>query len=268
MGVDCDDVVLRFWAGNTGGRPHIATLWRDTVIWPSPSVNLHIAMSPPCTSLSNARSGATVEAKEAGLDGIRQSIDWVLAKGYTSWSLENVSTPETRRVVNEYVEANPELVAWTVVDAYDHGAPTSRRRLICGPPELVQALREMPVRRVSIAEAFVAAGVDLPAQYIKNSTRTRDGRPCLRSARGAAHTQTASHPLMWANQDGSTVKCLTVRHTAIIQSFPQTWMLPTSTRHAIHALGNAVCPVVGESIMRAAIAVWEMRARQAKTCEV
>lgn len=256
-GVDCDDAVLRLWAGNTCGKACVATLWRDPVTLPPPRPNLHVALSPPCTSLSNAQRSATAEAKEEGLDAIRQSIDWVLKQGYESWSVENVNTPATRQLMHEYVDAKPDRVAWTVVDAYDHGAPTNRLRLICGPPPLIRALREMPVRRLSVAQAFAAAGVELPAPFIKNSTRTRHGRACLRSVQGPAHTQTASHPLMWARGDGSTVRCLTVSETAIVQSFPPHWMLPVSSRRAIRALGNAVCPVVGEAIMRAAMAARE-----------
>jgi hypothetical protein len=84
-GVDCDDVVLRLWAGNTGGKACVATLWRDPVTLPPPRPNLHVALSPPCTSLSNAQRSATAEAKEEGLDAIRQSIDWVLKHCAIRW---------------------------------------------------------------------------------------------------------------------------------------------------------------------------------------
>ena len=45
-----------------------------------------------------------------------------------------------------------------------------------------------------------------------------------------------------------------VRETAIIMGFPEDWLLPTSTRAAIKALGNAVPPPLSHAIMRAACA--------------
>ena len=190
-----------------------------------------------------------------GKDGIRQALQVVLNYKYTSWSLENVSTPTVRELLDEFALRAPDLVSYTTVDAGELGAPTTRRRLIAGPPAMIERLREIPVHRVSVAEAFAAAGVNLPAQYIKNSTRSRDGSACIRSVSSQAHTQTASHPLTWCRADGRTVRCLTVEETAIIQGFPQKWMLPRGSRAGIRALGNAVAPPVARAVMRAACEV-------------
>lgn len=95
--------------------------------------------------------------------------------------------------------------------------------------------------------------LELPAQYIKNNTRTRKGAKCIRSVEGPSHTQLASHPLTWAHVDGSTVRCLTVKETALIQGFPSKWILPMGSRNGIRGVGNAVVPCVAEAIMKAAI---------------
>jgi site-specific DNA-cytosine methylase len=202
----------------------------------------------------SAQIGDAIDPDD-GTGGIRQAIAVVLKYGYTSWSLENVSTPPVRAVMDELVNATPHLVAYTTVDAADFGAPTTRRRLIAGPPAMIQHLRETPVIRVSVAEAFKSAGVPLPAQYIKNSTRTRDGNACVRSVQGPAHTQTASHPLTWCKADGTTVRCLSVAETAVIQGFPVHWMLPSGSRAGIRALGNAVVPSLAKAVMLAACEV-------------
>ena len=240
-GYDCDDCVLRLWASNTGGKGVVATLWTDRVQIPPPRRNLHIHLSPDCTTMSKARrpGKAPVDGSDGG---IRQAIEFVLKRGYKSWSLENVSTPAVRELVQGFVDAAPRLIAYTTVDAADFGAPTTRRRLIAGPPSIIQGLREAPVTRVSVAEAFKSAGVTLPAQYIRNSTRTRDGRACVRSVHGPAHTQTASHPLTWCKADGETIRCLSVAETAILQGLPSGWMLPRGSRAGIRALGNVVVP--------------------------
>ena len=256
-GYDSDDCVLRLWASNTGGKGFVATLWTDRVRIPPPRPNLHIHLSPPCTTMSNARRKTCDSASDA--DAIRHAIEFVLKHRYKSWSLENVSTPTVRALIDEFVDSTPHLIAYTTVDAADFGVPTTRRRLIAGPPLIIRHLRETPVTRMSVAEAFNLAGVAIPAQHIRNSTRTRDGSACVRSVQGPAHTQTASHPLTWCKADGSTVRCLTVAETAIVQGMPLKWMLPCGSRVGIRALGNVIVPGVARAIMVAACAANKRR---------
>jgi site-specific DNA-cytosine methylase len=257
LGIDCEDSVLRLWAANTGGRGVMATLWEENIEWPRPCSDVHIHMSPPCTNLSKARAGATDidDDVKAGVNCIQQALDLILSQGYQYWSLENVSTPDTRAILQTYVDANSDKVAYTTVDCADYSCCTNRVRLIAGPPTIIKRLREMPVKRLSVADAFAAAGQKLPAQYIRNSTRSRSGKPCIRSVHGAAHTQTASHPLTWCESDGKTVRCLTVQETSIIQGFSPDWLLPMGSRAGIRALGNAVPPPLSSAIMQAACEV-------------
>jgi site-specific DNA-cytosine methylase len=217
----------------------------------------------PCcrgAELSSARVHTQPDDVATGLAAMRDSIEYILESGYTSWSLENVSTPIVRDLLNEYTTQSPEEIAWCTVDCVDYGVPQNRRRLIAGPPKMIQYLRETPVKRISIAQAFHNAGAPLPAQYIKNGTRSRKGTACIRSVHEFAHTVTASHPLTFCDADGTTVRCLTVQETAILQGFPKEWMLPTGQRSGIRALGNAVPPPLGAAIMNAACA-----ARRAQT---
>lgn len=243
LGIDVDDSMVRLWAANTGGKGVLANLWTDSVEWPPAHPNLHVHLSPPCTTLSkaNCNSNAT-----EGLDHIRNSLDLVHRQGYTSWSLETVSTPAVRTLVDE------RSVAYTVVDAADYGTPSTRTRIVAGTPDLIHRIRTTPVCRVSVREAMVAANMPLPSNHVKNTSRTRDNRSCVRSVDGPAHTQTASHPLMWCNADGDTVRCFTVAETAVIMGFPKRWLLPRSSRAAIRALGNAVPPPLAAAIFAAA----------------
>ena len=227
-------------------------MWNDAVLWPSAYSNLHVHLSPPCTTLSAANRDASSQAVAEGLESIRHALQFVLDAGYKSWSLENVSTPAVRRLLSKFVNELPERVAYTIVDAADLGTPSTRLRLIAGPPALIRRLREMPVYRVSVADAFESAGVDLPAGHIKNGTRTRNGKSCIRNVQGVSHTQLASHPLVWCKADGTTIRCLTVTETAILLGFPKEWMLPNGSRAGIRAIGNAVAPPVAKAIMQAA----------------
>lgn len=182
------------------------------------------------------------------------SLAFVCRNQSRSWSMETVSTPLVHNCLIQFKEDNPNFeMDWTVVDAADYGCPSTRVRIIVGNPGLVHHLRQVPVGRISVSNAFRLAGVErLPAEFIKNNTKTRSGRPCVRHVSKACHTQTASHPLMWCTADGQTVRCLNVQETAIIMGFPAEWMLPTSSRAAIKALGNAVPPSLSHAIMRAA----------------
>ena len=254
LGVDSDDTVLRVWGGNANGaKCRCATLWRDAVDWPAPSPDIHVHLSPPCTFLTSARRGLIPAAlvREA-MNTMRGAINFVLEKAFSSWSIEYVNVWQVQTVMDTYLKDFPDRFSYTVVDAADHSVPSTRKRIIAGPPALITRLREVPVRRVSIRQAFEDAGLTLPALYIKNSTRV-NGLACMRSVEKQAHTQTASHPLTWCTDDGTTVRCLTVQETVIVQGFPKAWILPLGSRDSIQALGNATCPPVACSIMKCAI---------------
>ena len=66
---------------------------------------------------------------------------------------------------------------------------------------MVKRLREQPTVRVTVAEAFAASGLALPADYIRSNTSNRDRSPCVRSVQQPSFCVTASHPLcVWAGR--------------------------------------------------------------------
>ena len=163
LGIDCDEKPLKLWATNCApaGRAICATLGsaHDTVDWPAPAPDVHLHMSPPCTSLSKARAGSATAASVAdALDAVRWCVQLVLARGYSSWSLENVATPAVVACVKELARQHPDRVAHLTLDAADYGVGSNRVRLIASTPAVIRALKEMPVQRVSVAEALAAAG--------------------------------------------------------------------------------------------------------------
>ena len=186
LGIDCDHTPLQLWAANCApaGRAACATLGTDEVDWPEAEPDVHVHLSPPCTSLSKARAGsAPAESVASALAAVRWAVQLVLDRGYASWSLENVATPAVVACLREIAQQHPTRVAFMVLDAADYGVPSSRVRLIASTPEAIRALKEVPVRRVSVAEAFSVAGVPLPSDWIKSNTTNRDGSPCVRSVR-------------------------------------------------------------------------------------
>ena len=258
LGVDHDPVPLKLWGANiSGGRAVLSSLGPsgDDVSLPPPSPHLHIHASTPCTDLSPARGRSATPADVAsGVGMLRWALDLVLERGDYSFSLENVSTPKTREVLADYAARFPEKVAFATLDAADFGSPQTRIRLIAGPPALVKLLQEMPSsRRVSVREAFASHGIEVPAAYLKNQTRGRDGEPCRRSVEEQSFTICASHALTWANRDGQTVKTMSARDSAVLMGFDAAWRLPKGSRAAQKAVGNAMCVPMSRAIVQAAI---------------
>ena len=257
LGIDNDAAPLKLWAANCSppGRAACATIGVDAVDWLDAAADLHVHLSPPCTSLSKARAGsASAASVAAALDAVRWCVQLVLDKGYTSWSMENVATPAVLACVAELARQHPDRVAHLTLDAADYGVGSNRVRLIASTPAVIRALKEMPVQRVSVAEAFAAAGLPLPADYIKSNTSNRDGTPCMRSVQQPAFAVTASHPLIWCTRAGDTVRCLTVVESAVLMGFPpDDWKLPLGSRAGLRAVGNAVPPPLARAVMICAV---------------
>ena len=98
-GIDMDSSALRHWASNTAGRAVCRKITADSAAklpWPDPSPHTHVHLSPPCTMLSKARAGRTTEDERiGGISEMAETITMVMEKNYTSFSIENVSTPLT-----------------------------------------------------------------------------------------------------------------------------------------------------------------------------
>ena len=257
LGIDSDTAPLKLWATNCtpAGRAVCATIGKDTIEWPEAAPDVHVHLSPPCTSLSKARAGsATASSVAAALDAVRWCVQLVLDKGYASWSMENVATPAVVACVAELARQHPDRVAQHLtLDAADYGVGSNRVRLIASTPAVIKALKEMPVQRVSVAEALAAAGLPLPAEYLKPNTSNRDSTPCMRSTQQPAFTVTASHPLIWCTRAGATVRCLTVAESAALMGFPPDWKLPLGSRAGLRAVGNAVPPLLAKAVMTCAV---------------
>ena len=218
---------------------------------------MHVHASSPCTDLSCAR-GASVTPDDIarGVSMLRWCLDLVLARGDQSWSIENVSTITTREMLADYAARFPTHVAYASIDACDYGACQTRTRLIAGPPGLIRKLQEMPsARRVSVREAFITVGLQVPATHFKNQTRSRAGGPCMRSVEELSFTVCASHALTWCSAGGETTRVMTARESAVLMGFPMSWRLPQGSRAAQRAVGNALCVLMSKAIVQAAISI-------------
>ena len=258
--IDNDHIPLKLLAANVpDAKVKLATLGPggDRIEFlPEPAPNLHVHASSPCTELSSARMNATTADIESGLGMLKWCLDLVLGRGDWSGSLENVSTIQTRALLQEYAEKYPRRVSYATLDAVDFGAAQTRLRLIAGPPKLINALKEMPAaRRISVREAFANRGLETPSQHFKNQTRARGGGPSIRSCEGQSFTVCASHALTWCNRDGTSVRVMTSAESAILMGFPSKWRLPHGARVSQRAVGNALCVEMSKAIVEAAMKI-------------
>ena len=95
----------------------------------------HHHFSPPCTEVSAARRAGGMED---GIKALEWAVEYPLALGYESWSVETVVSTVTRRVLDALVEKHtPERLSYLQVEAADLGTPQTRLRYIIGPPKLI-----------------------------------------------------------------------------------------------------------------------------------
>jgi len=260
FGIDCDSTVLREWAGNTKATAVLENISVDNKNIPWPNKDVHIHLSPPCTQLSQARPGRLINEKLMSLHEMREMLHVVIARGQTSFSMENVSTPLTKALANEFKGKFPAYVDFIVLDAATFGVPSDRVRLIIGSPAIIAALSIAPVCRVSVRNAFEKAGLPLPSEYIKSCGRQRNGGPpYVRSVDWSSPTVVSSHPLTWCSRDGTTLRCLTVKESSVLMGFTADWTLPSGQRKGIQGVGNAIPPPLAKAIVEAAIQAAKMQ---------
>ena len=262
LAVDSDPIPLkRLGANSPRTTTVVATLGEgaraeDIGCLPPAAPDLHVHLSTPCTDLSSARRKGLGGDVATGLRMLRWAVEFVLERGDYSWSVENVVTLATRTLLTELAAKYPDKVAFGLFESAEFGAPQRRARMIAGPPKLIRMLQAIPVsRQVSIREAFQRAGRDLPATHCKNQTRNRYGVPAMRAVETTSFTVCASHALTWCDAQGKTVRTMTADDSAVLMGFPKTWILPSNSKAAQAAVGNAICVCLSSAIVEAAIAV-------------
>ena len=160
--------------------------------WPAPAPDLWVHASPPCTALSRAnRSGA---GRDGGLALTAWTVRQLVEREYAYFSVEQVSTAASQALFAELQAEFPTRLAFITVDAVEFGAAQRRRRLLAGPPAVLERFRTAPrTASKTIRQAFQAAGVALPegATCVLNT----NGDAC--SLDGPAFTVCATRALTW-----------------------------------------------------------------------
>ena len=248
QGVDNDPITLRAFARNfpEAGALNLRLGPGDEAPWPDPTPSVHVHLSPPCGELSSAKAGPR-DASGAML--LRWSVEQAVARGYSSWSVETVVSPETKPIVESIVKARPQHVTSAQIDAANLGSPQSRVRLIIGPPALIDRLRRATCPpRVSIRHAYEAVGLATRAPYVKNHSVP----PAIRSIEDVAPTVVASRALIWCDCNGKTVKCMGSEDSRVLMGVGPDYALSGTHYVDQRVLGNGLCFHVARGIARAA----------------
>lgn len=256
VGVDNCPAALKQYAANIkrAGYSHTAsctTLSEESSFVPpvegSSITFLHASF--PCTLYSNARRvhGDETAERAKSKTAMRNFFAEVVRGGWSYWSFEEVPHKELLALLEEFRAAHPNDIDFAVLDFSAFNCPSDRRRIIAGPPAAIRILQQRPVERKSMRRALEERGIAVIGTHVKNSNS--DSK--LRDVEQAAFTLTASHPLVWANSDGKTVRVFSVDESAVMMAFPVSWEVPKGQRVGIRAIGNAIPPTFSERLVEA-----------------
>ena len=187
---------------------------------------------------------------EDGIKALKWAVEYPLALGYESWSVETVVSTVTRRVLDALVvKHTPECLGYLQVEAADLGTPQTRLRYIVGPPQLIERLNaQSTVARVSVRAAFKAQNIDVPSTHVKNSNKASK----LRSVDDVAFTCCASRALSWCTADGTTVHSMRPSETRVLMGLDSSFKLVGGQRVEQRVLGNGVAFHVARAVAVAA----------------
>lgn len=241
--------------------------------FPTDGRPFHVHGSPPCQRFTTI---GKMYNTESGIAQATNLLEWFIetavACGATSWSMEQVSSAETRAIVEAARQRHPSHMAYTTIDLYDLGVPQHRKRLICGSPALVAHLLRTcsEKRRRSIGDTIanprgtmVRNSSNWTHSRLRHSRRAGQSKYVYTKATvddklfpltGPAPTVTTNGDVRWWWKDcngKSNISIMNVRELALLQTFPSNYKLPDATKLGHKIVGNAVPPLVAELLLRA-----------------
>jgi site-specific DNA-cytosine methylase len=240
---------------------------------PPPNTLWHLHGSPPCQLLSVATGNcAHPEKWREGMEQVRYYLDLAFRAAPAGWTMEQVAHPHVERLLGEWRGRHPRWIDFEVVKMEEWAIPQTRKRIIAGSPWLVQRLRDAhqpiyrrPLRSVLPEPPAKAVGIkgqnrfDTPTQ-MKRATaahpafqkriKTRLIQKQVRSMADPAPTVMAGNTLRWVQPGGKTIRTLTLREHARIQTFPDSFRFPTrDAKLAQRLCGNSVPPELARQLM-------------------
>lgn len=265
LAVDSCPKALKVHEANHPHTEHVCATLPTPEPLPLPTSGAwHLHGSPPCTKLSQLNKlERDSEATMQGLQMVRWYLEFALASGATSWTMEQVDMPEVRAVVEELMaHGSPHRgkLDYQVVDMSELGVPQQRKRLLAGTPALIARLRRLSHVRRGVSDAIPAvrgthtknAGItksvrrwkDAYGRVIKKGYHIHTGYEITRPVRLPGYTITTAGGRWCSPAKGDQTKFMTVAEAAALQTFPPTYAMHTSRTVAMRGVGNAVPPLL------------------------
>lgn len=226
----------------------------------------HLHGSPPCQAISGMRNASYTRDPGAGLDAVLWYLALVERLQPDTWSMEEVSHPQLVGALSAVQYSRPTSIAFVVsFDVSTVGVPQHRERCIAGTPRLINrittdvSLRHEPLNIDQVLTPppetvyFKTSASKCPdfTHNVLNSdgTYSNDSMPqgyqCLNTL---APTCLARHTHMWVRNDFSTVRQLSVREQATLQTFPAHYQFG-AVQDSTEGVGNAVPPLFARVFM-------------------
>jgi len=240
--------------------------------FPTDGRPFHVHGSPPCQRFTDMGKAHNTEASFATATNL---VEWYLETaltcGATSWSMEQVSSAETRTIVEAVRKRHPKRVAYATLDFYELGVPQHRKRLIAGSPALVaQLVRTCSSKRHRSIRDTIAKP---RGTMVRNNKQWAQKRPRHDRKAGEskyvytkASADDSLHPLSgpaptvttcgdvrwwWKCHDGNSQSAkMSVPETALLQTFPERYKWPDDIMLARILVGNAVPPRVARLLLK------------------
>ena len=214
-------------------------------------------------------SSKTLQLAKA-TDMVEWSLQMMLSSGCTSWSLEQVASPEVISALKKARRAYPGRVAWARLDFALLGVPQHRVRIIAGSPRLVARLQLLSssLRKRSVRDAIpnargnhVRQGCSYTKSWLRPNRKPGQTKYVTvkaswsdncRSIQKPAHTIRGRHAPTWVTvRNGKAVdhRVFLPHEMAVLQTFPRDYRLPTRKFDAYLQVGNAIPPLVARLLL-------------------
>lgn len=226
---------------------------------PSHTEVWHLHGSPPCTRVSIANQERDPKERDMAIELVKWYIE--LAKNCTasSWSMEQVATPIVLECLEDLKKRwNSPRFDYGVFDFYDFGVPQHRRRVIAGSADVVSRLRRMNEWHRCASDVLLHPR----GTHIRNYMRKSNPKPdpegkvkwvykyysddeACKPLNGASPVVIAGQLLRWATPYTNTEFVLfTPSEMALLQCFPEDYILHENTRVSMRCVGNALPPII------------------------
>lgn len=223
----------------------------------------HLHGSPPCTQLSTANQGCSIEMSRDGLSLVRWFLQFALQSKATTWSMEQVPVGPVKREVERAKREYPDSVDYCVVDCVALGVPQHRRRLFAGTPHLIGKLKRRRVASKAVSdfiseprgthtrlESCSGTVKKVESGVSKRVIKRYTWKELCRSVSEACCTITASNGLRWANPRTDEVPFQMTEHELkALQTFPAEYKLDRSKTLSVTGVGNAVPPLAMKELL-------------------